>query len=103
RRSRRAARPRRHQGGAGPLSDGRGGARQAVTSREIRLPPYRFWETRAGSGTPIVLLHGLGGSTDWFRYNIDVLAESHMVAAVDLIGFGRNRFFLRRSQLPLVF
>lgn len=66
--------------------------------REVRLPPYRFWETRAGSGTPIVLLHGLGGSTEWFRYNIDVLAESHMVAAADLVGFGRTH-----ARRPLVF
>jgi pimeloyl-ACP methyl ester carboxylesterase len=69
-----------------------------ITTREVVLPPYRFWETRAGSGTPIVLLHGLGGSSDWFRYNIEVLAESHSVAAVDLVGFGRTR-----ARRPLVF
>ena len=69
-----------------------------MTHREVVLPPYRFWETRAGRGTPIVLLHGLGGSSDWFRYNIEVLAESHSVAAVDLVGFGRTR-----ARRPLVF
>jgi pimeloyl-ACP methyl ester carboxylesterase len=69
-----------------------------ITTREIVLPPYRFWETRAGSGTPIVLLHGLGGSSDWFRYNIEVLAESHLVAAADLVGFGRTH-----AHRPLVF
>ena len=73
------------------------------TQRRIDLPPFTFWETRAGAGTPIVLLHGLGGSSDWWRYNIDVLAESYLVSAVDLVGFGRNRFFLQRSQLPLRF
>ena len=66
--------------------------------REVVLPPYRFWETRAGGGTPIVLIHGLGGSSDWFRYNIEVLAESHTVAAVDLVGFGRTH-----ARRPLVF
>jgi pimeloyl-ACP methyl ester carboxylesterase len=72
-------------------------------TRRVDLPPFTFWETRAGSGTPLVLLHGLGGSSDWWRHNIDVLAERYLVSAVDLIGFGRNRFFLRRSNLPLRF
>lgn len=71
--------------------------------RRVDLPPYSFWETRAGSGAPVVLLHGLGGSSDWWRRNFDVIAERHDVAAIDLVGFGRNRFFLRRSALPLKF
>src|SRR3954452_12582157 len=72
-------------------------------TRRVDLPPFTFWETRAGSGTPLVLLHGLGGSSDWWRHNIDVLSERYLISAVDLIGFGRNRFFLRRSKLPLRF
>jgi len=74
-----------------------------LTTRRINLPPFTFWETRAGSGVPIVLLHGLGGSSDWWRHNIELLAERYLVSAVDLVGFGRNRFFLRRSKLPLQF
>ena len=50
-----------------------------------------------------MLIHGLGGSSDWWRRNVPALAARHTVAAVDLIGFGRNRFFLRRSSLPLTF
>ena len=72
-------------------------------SREITLPPYRFWETRSGAGTPVVLIHGLGGSGDWWRRNIGVLAGEHLVATVDLVGFGKNRFFARPSKLPLAF
>ena len=87
------------------MSDG--GRRPAVAvarqSREIRLPPYRFWETRAGSGTPVILIHGLGGSADWWRRNIDAIAAEHLAVAIDLVGFGRNRFFLRHSALPLGF
>lgn len=70
-----------------------------LTTRRVDLPPFTFWETRAGSGTPVVLLHGLGGSSDWWRHNVSVLAERHLVSAVDLVGFG-SRFFLRRSRLP---
>ena len=69
-------------------------------SRRVGLPPYAFWETRDGSGSPIVLIHGLGGSSEWWRHNFGVLAQTHLVSAIDLIGFGRNRFFLRRSRLP---
>jgi pimeloyl-ACP methyl ester carboxylesterase len=73
------------------------------TQNRIDLPPYTFWETRAGNGTPVVLLHGLGGSSDWWRHNIEVLAERYLVSAVDLVGFGRNRLFAKRSNLPLRF
>lgn len=69
-------------------------------TRRVDLPPFTFWETRAGSGAPVVLLHGLGGSSDWWHHNIDVLADRYLVSALDLVGFGRNRFFLRRSKLP---
>jgi pimeloyl-ACP methyl ester carboxylesterase len=41
-----------------------------------------------------VLLHGLSGSTRWWVRNLDALAARHLVAAVDLVGFGRNQRFL---------
>ena len=62
--------------------------------REVLLPPYRLYETRAGSGTPVVLIHGLSGSSRWWARNIDVLAKRRLVAAVDLVGFGSHREFL---------
>jgi pimeloyl-ACP methyl ester carboxylesterase len=71
--------------------------------RRVELPPFTFWETRSGSGPPVVLIHGLGGSSEWWRYTMPALAATHTVAAVDLVGFGRNRLFLRRSSLPLKF
>jgi len=74
-----------------------------VIERVVELPPYRFWERRDGAGTPVVLIHGLGGSADWWRRNFEALTEEHLVSAVDLPGFGRNRFFWRRSSLPLNF
>src|SRR6188768_1889936 len=74
-----------------------------MEERLVDLPPFRFWERREGRGTPVVLIHGLGGSADWWKRNIKPLAEEHLVSAVDLVGFGRNRFFLRKSSLPLTF
>jgi pimeloyl-ACP methyl ester carboxylesterase len=61
--------------------------------REVQLPPYSLWEARSGSGTPIALIHGLGGSTRWWKKNIAALGETHTVAALDLLGFGRNARF----------
>jgi pimeloyl-ACP methyl ester carboxylesterase len=47
----------------------------------------RYWQ--AGSqGSPVILLHGIGGSVlDW-QANIAALAASHRVFAVDLLGYG---------------
>jgi pimeloyl-ACP methyl ester carboxylesterase len=65
-----------------------------LQSRRIPLPPYALWETRAGAGTPVALVHGLSGSSRWWSKNVDALAQKHLVAAVDLTGFGRNRRFI---------
>jgi pimeloyl-ACP methyl ester carboxylesterase len=67
------------------------------------LPPYSFFETRWGTGTPVVLIHGCGGSSAWWRHNVDALAAEHLVSAIDLIGVGPNRFVQRRSVLPATF
>ena len=69
-------------------------------NRRVDLPPWSFWEVRAGSGTPVVLLHGLSGSSRWWGRNIEALSKHHLVSALDLIGFGRNRKFFRRTPLP---
>ncbi len=43
-----------------------------------------------GAGTALLLVHGFGASTDHWRHNIPVLARSHEVHALDLLGFGRS-------------
>jgi pimeloyl-ACP methyl ester carboxylesterase len=45
----------------------------------------------AGEGPPLVLIHGLSGSTRWWRRNVPVLAECFRTYAVDLAGFGGSR------------
>jgi len=74
-----------------------------LKSAAVELPPFRVWEVRAGAGTPVILVHGLSGSTRWWKRNLSELAAEHEVAAIDLVGFGRNRKFLRGSPLPLPF
>jgi pimeloyl-ACP methyl ester carboxylesterase len=43
-----------------------------------------------GAGPALLLVHGFGASTDHWRHNIPVLAGSHEVHALDLLGFGRS-------------
>jgi pimeloyl-ACP methyl ester carboxylesterase len=43
-----------------------------------------------GQGPPVVLLHGLGGSTYSWRFIAPSLAHRHRVIAIDLKGFGRS-------------
>ncbi|MCE5291890.1 MAG: alpha/beta hydrolase [Nocardiaceae bacterium] len=43
---------------------------------------------RAGSGTPVVMVHGLGSRWQLFEPIIDAVAARHEVIAVDLPGFG---------------
>jgi len=45
---------------------------------------------RAGSGQPLVLLHGLGESHIGWRPVIDALSQGYDVIAIDLPGFGRS-------------
>ncbi|XP_057773331.1 uncharacterized protein LOC130992632 isoform X2 [Salvia miltiorrhiza] len=40
------------------------------------------------SGPALVLIHGFGANSDHWRKNLPVLAESHRVYAIDLIGYG---------------
>ena len=43
-----------------------------------------------GRGSPLVLVHGVGGDADQWAYCFDGLAASHRVIALDLLGFGRS-------------
>nr|XP_010934630.1 pheophytinase, chloroplastic [Elaeis guineensis] len=50
---------------------------------------YRIRYQYAGkSGPALVLVHGFGANSDHWQKNISVLAKSHRVYAIDLVGFG---------------
>jgi len=60
----------------------------AAVERFIDVAGTRVRYVEAGSGSPLLLLHGLGhSSTSWLRV-IPALSASHRVIALDLPGFG---------------
>lgn len=60
-------------------------------TREVRqVHGYRRAFVRAGSGPPLLLLHGIGNSAQTWASVIDRLAEHHTVIAPDLLGHGAS-------------
>ncbi len=70
-----------------PANDGTTHLRYAEATVQGQRVAYHV----AGSGEPVVLLHGLAGSMRWWRRNITALAKSHTVYLPHLPGFGSFR------------
>jgi 2-hydroxy-6-oxonona-2,4-dienedioate hydrolase len=67
-------------------------AAEWVVSRRVRAGGREVRYHEAGSGSPLVLVHGLGCSADYWMRNGPVLAAAgYRVLAPDLPGFGRTR------------
>ncbi len=50
-----------------------------------------YVERNPGGATPVILVHGLGSSLKFWRYQIDALADKgYRVIAVDLPGYGKS-------------
>ncbi|HEX7119210.1 MAG TPA: alpha/beta fold hydrolase [Longimicrobiales bacterium] len=62
-----------------------------VDRRYTEVAGYRFHSVHAGSGPPVVLLHGLAGSHRWWRYTVPALQEDFRIHVPELIGFGASR------------
>jgi len=56
--------------------------------RILRVDGVDLHYVDAGDGPPLLLLHGLGGSTFGFRYLIPLLSPRFRLLALDLKGFG---------------
>ena len=68
------------------------------------MQPHIYHE-QVGSGPPLILIHGLGGSRRWWRKNIDALTPHFTVYTIDLIGFGKStrerRFVLTEAATAI--
>jgi pimeloyl-ACP methyl ester carboxylesterase len=88
-------------------TDSTQGPDEAIDPNEIRFKPgvrregpckvayttihgYRRAYVKVGSGPAILLIHGIGDSSDTWRPVIEQLAENHTVIAPDLLGHGRS-------------
>ena len=70
----------------------RGKQRQPrVRHTYTELQGCRIHAITGGSGPPVILLHGLAGSSAWWRYTMPELARHFTTHAPDLVGFGRSR------------
>src|SRR5262249_4372705 len=65
-------------------------ARGAFVDVGTRDAPLRLWLEEDGKGNPILLIHGVGGSTYSWRKILGALARTHHVISVDLKGFGHS-------------
>src|ERR671920_70456 len=66
---------------------------------EVRVGEWSIGYEVAGEGEPVVLVHGLSGSTRWWFRNVPAIAERHRIYLVDLPGFGAMRSLRRRFVL----
>lgn len=49
---------------------------------------YRVRLQEKGDGFPLLLMHGLGASLEWWQFNVDSLSRKYRVIALDFLGFG---------------
>ena len=73
-----------------------------ISRHEIQVGQRAVYYQVVGEGEPIILIHGLAGSSRWWMRNIPALAEHYQVYLIDLPGFGTMRHFRRRFGLDEV-
>lgn len=71
-----------------------------IERRYTEVDGYRFHSLHAGAGSAVILLHGLAGSSRWWRYTLPALAPAFHVLVPELIGFGQSRPAPRQPDIP---
>lgn len=76
----------------------------AATGHDVDVDGLNLHAEVAGSGLPVVLIHGFTGTGDSWRSLVDVLAPDFTTIGVDLVGHGRSghpaaseRYEMRRA------
>jgi len=65
----------------------------------INVNGYRIRHQEKGEGFPLLLIHGLGASLEWWQFNVDSLSRKYRVIALDFLGFGYSTKVLREYSL----
>jgi len=66
------------------------GGRRSLNGRRIELDGFDAYYEERGSGLPLILIHGLGGSTAMWQKVVDPLSKRYRVIAYDLRGLGQS-------------
>ncbi len=64
----------------------------------VQLGPARIRYREAGTGEPLVLIHGYTGRLDFMASLGDSVVQDHRVIALDLRGFGESTKFSREAD-----
>lgn len=69
---------------------------------QVEVGPYRIHTVEFGEeeSDPLVLLHGLSGSSRWWKRNVLDLSRDFRVLVPDIVGFGRTRARGRLPEIP---
>src|SRR5947209_12730813 len=62
-----------------------------TVSKSIEIDDFAVHYRVEGHGEPLILIHGLGGSSGWWVRNVAFLSQYFTVYTVDLPGFGVMR------------
>ena len=81
-----------------PAADEAGGAVERKIERDGRTLVFKAAGLQSGAA-PVVLIHGFGGDSDNWLFNIDELAKSRPVYALDLPGHGKSTKALDSGDL----
>ncbi|HXC62034.1 MAG TPA: alpha/beta hydrolase [Nitrospiria bacterium] len=61
-----------------------------ITDQSAVIGGRRLFYRTGGKGKPVVLIHGIGASSQIWARNLGSLARNYQVYALDLIGFGQS-------------
>jgi pyruvate dehydrogenase E2 component (dihydrolipoamide acetyltransferase) len=75
--------------GETPKDDAAGSISERKMDRSGRNVVFKAAGTQSDA-TPVVLIHGFGGDSDNWLFNIEEIAKSHPVYALDLPGHGKS-------------
>ncbi len=78
-----------------------------LSTRHVLVDGVPAYYQVVGEGEPVVLVHGLSGSTRWWVRNVPVLSQHYQVYVLDLPGFGlmrrmRSRFTIEKALSWLI-
>jgi pimeloyl-ACP methyl ester carboxylesterase len=62
-----------------------------IAKQTIQVKGQQIAYQVAGRGDPVILVHGLSGSTRWWGRNVPTLSQRYSVYLIDLPGFGAMR------------